>query len=78
VAKTRARRQPGWDVDDLLTIAQQPVGDVLADARAALDRPDPIRPPLAVTQHHRIAVAVGGEAATAKDGLVRGHHLDCR
>jgi hypothetical protein len=38
VAKTRARGgQLQGDLDDLLTISQQPVGDMPADAMAALD-----------------------------------------
>ena len=43
------RRQLRRDVDDLLAIGQQPQRDVAADAAAALDRPDPVRPPLAGT-----------------------------
>jgi hypothetical protein len=59
-----------------MTIGQQPVGDMPADALAALDRPDPVRPLLGVLRHRRIAVPAGAEAASADDGLVAGHHLD--
>jgi hypothetical protein len=74
----RACRQLGWDVDDLLTIGDQPMRDVLADPRAALDRPDPVRPLLAVAKHGGEAVVVGGEPAVTDHGLIRGHHLDRR
>jgi hypothetical protein len=51
---------------------------MLADAGAALDRPDPVRPLLAVGQHRGIAVPDGAEPITTDDGLVGGHHLDRR
>jgi hypothetical protein len=70
--------QLGWDVDDLLAVGQQAVGDVLADAGATLDSPDPLPPLLAVTQHRRVSVTVGAEPTTTGDGLVGGHHLDRR
>src|SRR4051794_21137615 len=35
----RSRRELRWDINDLLTVAQQPVRDVPADALTALDRP---------------------------------------
>jgi hypothetical protein len=35
-----------WDIDDLLAVGQQPVGDVSADALAALDQPDSCQPVL--------------------------------
>lgn len=65
-----------WDVDDLLAVGEQPVGDVPADALAALDRPDPVRLLAGVLPHRRVAVAVGVEPAAADDGLVAGHDLD--
>src|SRR4029453_10629108 len=69
----------GRDVDDLFTVGQQPVGDVLADAGAALDRPDPVRPLPTRETHRGVAVPVGAEPAAVQDRLVAGHHLDrCR
>jgi hypothetical protein len=68
--------QLGWDVDDLFAVGQEPVGDVLADAGAALDSPDPVRPLPAVAQHRVVSVTVGAEPAAAQDDLVRVHHLD--
>jgi hypothetical protein len=74
-----ARGQPGWHIDDLLAVGEQPVGDVLADAGAALDGPDPIPPPSALAQHRGVAVTIGAEPATTVNGLLRGHYLDrCR
>ena len=43
----RPRGQLRWDVDDGLAVGEQPLGDVPADAVAALDRPDPLGPRLA-------------------------------
>ena len=40
----RPGRQLRRHVDDLLAIGEQPHRDVAADAAAALDRPDPVRP----------------------------------
>jgi hypothetical protein len=40
------------------------VADVPADAIAALDGPDPVRPLPHVLQHHAVAGAVGGKPAT--------------
>jgi hypothetical protein len=73
---SRPGGQLWWDIHDLLAIGQQPVGDVPADSLAALDRPDPVRPPPGVRLHRGVAVAVGVEAAAADDGLVAGHDLD--
>jgi hypothetical protein len=63
-------------VDDLFAVGEQPMGDVPADALAALDRPDPLRPLFGVLVHRRVAVPAGAETAGAEDGLVTGHHLD--
>jgi hypothetical protein len=71
-----SRRQLGWDVDDVLTVDEQPVSDVATDAVAPFDRPDPLGPLPAVGQHLGIAVPIGGEPAPSQDGLVAGHHLD--
>jgi hypothetical protein len=65
-----------WDVEDLFTIGEEPVGDVPADAVAAFDGPYPVRPLPGVAQHRVVAVAVGAVAAAAEDGLIGGHHLD--
>ena len=48
-------RQLGRDVDNFLAVGREPVGDVLAEAGTALDRPDPPRPPLRVAQHRGAA-----------------------
>jgi hypothetical protein len=72
----RPRRQLRRDVHHLFTVAEQPGGDVPADALAALDRPHPIRPPLRVLQHRSVAVAVGAEPPTADGDLLAGHYLD--
>jgi hypothetical protein len=52
------------------------LGDVAADALAALDGPDSIRPRGDVGQHRRESVDVGREASSAEDLLVAGHDLD--
>jgi hypothetical protein len=68
-------RQLRRNINDLLAAGQEPVGDVPADALAALDGPDAVGPLLGVLDHRLVAVAVGAEAAGAQDGLVAGHHL---
>jgi hypothetical protein len=76
VAKTRPGRQLRWDVEHLLAIGQQPVRDVPPDLVTALDRPDPTGPLLGVGEQRPVAGRVGGEPATADDGLIAGHDLD--
>lgn len=63
-------------VDDLLAVGQQSHRDVPANAVAALDRPDPVRPADHRGQHRAVARGVGGEPVTADHGLIGGHHLD--
>jgi hypothetical protein len=76
------REHPGtsrklwWDVDDLLAFGEQPIGDVLADTRAALDCPDTARPLLALSHHDEVAVPVGALATTTENGLISGHDRD--
>jgi hypothetical protein len=75
----RPRGQLRRHVNDLFAVGEQPVGDVLADAGTALDRPNPVRPLFSVANHRGVAVAVGREPASAVDGLVSGHDPDrCR
>ena len=69
-------RQLRWDIDDFLTVCEEPHRDVVPDAAALLDRPDPLRPLAGVAQQRLVAVAVGGEPASTVHGLVAGHHLD--
>jgi hypothetical protein len=45
------RRELRWHVDHRLTVVDQPVREVLADAVAALDRPQPIRILTASVEH---------------------------
>jgi hypothetical protein len=52
--------------------------DVLADASAALDRPNSIGPSAGVAAHLGVAVTVRAEPTTADDVLVGRHHLDRR
>jgi hypothetical protein len=65
-----SRGQLRWDVNDVLAVSEQPVGNVLADAGTALDRPDPVWPLPAASQHRGIAVAVGAEPAATDDHLI--------
>ncbi|WP_165949742.1 hypothetical protein [Micromonospora sp. KC207] len=44
----RPRGQLRRDVNDLLALGEQPSGDVPADALAAFDSPDPVRPLLGI------------------------------
>jgi hypothetical protein len=53
--------QLAWDVDDLLAVGEQTVGDAVADAGAAFDRPHPVWPLIAVAQHRGVALSVGAE-----------------
>jgi hypothetical protein len=71
-----SRGQLGWDVDHPFAVGEQPVGDVLADAGTAFDRPQPVRPLPAVAQQRGVAGPIGAEPATPVDGLGRRHHLD--
>ena len=70
------RRQLGGHIDDLLTIGEQPAGQVPADPLASFHRPDPLRPLLPLREHRRIPGGVGGEPPTAEDGLIPSHDLD--
>ena len=72
----RPRGQLRRHVHDVLAVGEQPVGDVPADALAALDRPDPLRPRRDECQHRLVALDGGVEPATTDDGLVGDHHLD--
>jgi len=69
-------RQLRWNVNNLLAVTQQPVGDVPADALAALDRPNPVPPLPGIPGHRRIAIPASAETAGAYHGLVAGHDLD--
>jgi len=71
-----SRRQLRRHVDDLLAIVEQPQRDVAADAAAALDRPDPVRPPPQVLEHRPVAGHVGAEPAATQHLLVGVHDLD--
>ena len=42
-----------WDIDDFLSVGEQPQCDVPADAATALDRPDPVRPPFRYSSSDR-------------------------
>src|SRR5215469_3811858 len=52
------------------------VGDVPADALAALDGPRPLRPPARHGEHRPVSGSIGAEPADAKRTLVAGHDLD--
>ncbi|WP_203231363.1 hypothetical protein [Nocardioides caldifontis] len=39
-----AGRELGWNIDDLLTSLEQPLGQRASDTVGALDRPNPVRP----------------------------------
>jgi hypothetical protein len=69
-------RELRWDIHDLLTVAQQPVRDMPADALTALDRPGPLRESPAVSENRCVAGGIGRIAATTQDRFVAGHHLD--
>ena len=72
------RRQLRRNVDDLLTVSKESVGDVSTDPVAPFHRPDPVRPLPGVVQHRAVAVAVGAKASTAENRLVSRHHFDRR
>lgn len=57
------RRQFRGYVEHCLTVVDQAVGDVFADAVAALDRPDPIGVLAAGGEHVGVAGLVSPEAA---------------
>ena len=57
------RRQLRRHVEHRLTVVDQAVRDVLADAVAALDRPHPVSEPAARGEHLRVAGLVGAEPA---------------
>src|SRR4051794_37117116 len=54
------------------------LGDVFADAVAALDRPDPVLVLQAEFEHHLVAAAVGAEPALREDLLAVVDDLDGR
>jgi hypothetical protein len=64
------------NVDDVLTGGQEPHRDVVPDAVAALDRPDPVAEPADVTRHRGKPIDIGREPTATQDGLVGGHHFD--
>jgi hypothetical protein len=70
------RRQLGGHIDDLLTIGEQPAGQVPADPLASFHPPDPLRPRPHPREHRRIPGSVSGEPPTAEDGLIPSHDLD--
>ena len=63
------RRQLRRHVEHGLAVGDQALGDVPADAGAALHRPDPVRELPAGRQHLLVAVGVGAEAALRQDLL---------
>jgi hypothetical protein len=71
-----AGRQLRRHVYDLLAVSDQPRRQVPADAAAALDRPDPVRPAAHAGEHRRIPRSVSAVPAAAHDGLITGHDLD--
>ena len=54
----------------------QPRREVFPNPRAALDRPDPLRPAPGVGQHVLVAGGIGGEPTPTDRRLLGGHHLD--
>ena len=44
----------------------------------ALDRPDPLVPPLGIAHDGDLAVSIGGELTAADSGRLRGYYLDGR
>jgi hypothetical protein len=72
----RPGRQLGRHIHHTLAVSQQPAGDMPANALAALDRPDPLRPPLRLGQHRPVPGGVGAIPPTANNSLVASHHLD--
>jgi len=73
-----SRRQLRGNVHDRLPIGDQALRDVLADAVAPFDRPDPIGPPAAGPQHVAVAVTVCAEATDLEHLLTLVEDLDCR
>jgi hypothetical protein len=59
-----------------LAVGDQTLSDVLADAVAALDRPDPVLMLPAELEHRLVAVTVGAEPASREDLLAVVDDLD--
>jgi hypothetical protein len=56
----------GGDVNDLLAVLEQSLGQRPAGTVASLDCPDPFRPGLDVLAHRGVARPVGGESTRAE------------
>jgi hypothetical protein len=76
VEDPRPRGQLRRHVQDGFAVGHQALGDVPADAIAALDRPDPIRELPAGGQHRLVAVSVGTKPALRQDLLASVDDLD--
>ena len=72
------RRQLRRHVDHRFAVGDEPLRQMPADAVAALDRPDAIRPPPARGQQRPIAVPVSAEPSAAEHPLVLVEDLDRR
>jgi hypothetical protein len=70
------RRELGRHVDHGLPVVDQPVGEVLADAVAALDRPQPIRIPAARLEHRGVPALVRAVPADRQHVAAVVDHLD--
>jgi hypothetical protein len=65
-------------IDDLLTVGQQPAGDMPANALASLDRPSPVRPSPRGGEHRPVPGGIGAILAAGQHCFVPGHDLDRR
>jgi hypothetical protein len=75
---SRPGGQLRWHVDHGFAVGDQALGDVPADAVAALDRPDPLRKPTAQGEHRLVATAISAEPAAGQHRLPAVDDLDRR
>jgi hypothetical protein len=78
VEQPRPGRELGRHVHHVLAMSQQSLRQRAAGAVAALDRPDPIRPPRHGSTHRRIPGPVGAEPAGGQHRLLTVDDLDRR
>ncbi len=74
----RPRRQLRRNIKNGLTVSDQPLGNMPANAAASPGRPHAVREPAAYSQHRLVTVAVSAEPALRQNPLAAVDHLDRR